>query len=46
MTNERPELDLGHASSQVLDVLAPVAVDTAYSYRAPGQLRSGQLKSR
>jgi primosomal protein N' (replication factor Y) len=29
------ELDLGGASSQVVDVLAPVAVDTAYSYRAP-----------
>jgi primosomal protein N' (replication factor Y) (superfamily II helicase) len=28
------ELDLGGASSQVVDVLAPVAVDTAYSYRA------------
>ena len=30
------ELDLGGASSEVVvDVLAPVAVDTAYSYRAP-----------
>jgi primosomal protein N' (replication factor Y) (superfamily II helicase) len=29
------EADLGGASSQVVDVLAPVAVDTAYSYRAP-----------
>jgi primosomal protein N' (replication factor Y) len=29
------ELDLGGASLQVVDVLAPVAVDTAYSYRAP-----------
>jgi primosomal protein N' (replication factor Y) (superfamily II helicase) len=29
------ELDLGGAPSQVVDVLAPVAVDTAYSYRAP-----------
>ena len=35
MTSEPPEPDLGGASSQVVDVLAPVAVDTAYSYRAP-----------
>src|ERR1700749_4382254 len=35
MTNERPESDLGGLSSEVVDVLAPVAVDTAYSYRAP-----------
>ncbi len=39
MTNERPELDLGQASSEVVDVLAPVAVDTAYSYRAPSHLK-------
>ena len=39
MTNERPELDLGQASSDVVDVLAPVAVDTAYSYRAPSYLK-------
>ncbi len=39
MTNERPELDLGQASSDVVDVLAPVAVDTAYSYRAPSHLK-------
>jgi primosomal protein N' (replication factor Y) len=32
-------LDLGAASSQVVDVLAPVAVDTAYSYRAPSHLK-------
>ena len=35
MTNERSELDPSGASSEVVDVLAPVAVDTAYSYRAP-----------
>ena len=35
MTNERSAPDLGGASSDVVDVLAPVAVDTAYSYRAP-----------
>ena len=30
------EFDLGGASSEVVvDVLAPVAVDTAYSYRVP-----------
>ncbi len=34
-----PELDLGGASSEVVDVLAPVAVDTAYSYRAPRSLK-------
>ncbi|MBV9908744.1 MAG: DEAD/DEAH box helicase family protein, partial [Hyphomicrobiales bacterium] len=39
MANERPELDLGQASSEVVDVLAPVAVDTAYSYRAPSRLK-------
>ena len=39
MTNERPEPDLGQASSEVVDVLAPVAVDTAYSYRAPSHLK-------
>ncbi|MGC2787656.1 MAG: primosomal protein N', partial [Roseiarcus sp.] len=39
MTNERPELDLGQASSEVVDVLAPVAVDTAYSYRAPSRVK-------
>ncbi len=36
MTKEPSELDLGGgASPKVVDVLAPVAVDTAYSYRAP-----------
>src|SRR6202789_3743354 len=35
MTNERSHSELGGASSDVVDVLAPVAVDTAYSYRAP-----------
>ena len=39
MTNERSEPDLGGASSEVVDVLAPVAVDTAYSYRAPSGLK-------
>ncbi len=34
-----PELDLGAAASGVVDVLAPVAVDTAYSYRAPPALK-------
>ena len=29
--------DLGDAQSVVVDVLAPVAVDTAYSYRAPSE---------
>jgi primosomal protein N' (replication factor Y) (superfamily II helicase) len=33
------ELDLGGPSSEVVDVLAPVAVDTAYSYRAPSGLK-------
>ena len=35
MTNERSAAELGGVSSEVVDVLAPVAVDTAYSYRAP-----------
>ena len=35
MTSEPPEPGLG----QVVDVLAPVAVDTAYSYRAPAGLK-------
>ena len=39
MTNERSAPDLGGASSDVVDVLAPVAVDTAYSYRAPPGLK-------
>jgi len=38
MTNARAE-DPGGASSQVVDVLAPVAVDTAYSYRAPSGVK-------
>jgi primosomal protein N' (replication factor Y) (superfamily II helicase) len=33
------ELDLGHASPEAVDVLAPVAVDTAYSYRVPVGLK-------
>ena len=39
MTNELSAPDLGGASSEVFDVLAPVAVDTAYSYRAPSGLK-------
>jgi primosomal protein N' (replication factor Y) len=39
MTNERSDSELGGGSSRVVDVLAPVAVDTAYSYRAPQGLR-------
>ena len=39
MMTAASELDLGGASSEVIDVLAPVAVDTAYSYRAPPGLR-------
>ena len=39
MTREQPAPDPGQASSQVIDVLAPVAVDTAYSYRAPAHLK-------
>src|ERR1700734_2038165 len=39
MTNERSAPELGGASSDVVDVLAPVAVDTAYSYRAPPGLK-------
>src|SRR6185437_10578697 len=36
------ELNLGDVSSEaVVDVLAPVAVDTAYSYRAPAGLEPG-----
>ena len=36
MTKEPSETDPGGASPAVaVDVLAPVAVDTAYSYRAP-----------
>ena len=35
MTNERSAPELSGVSAEVVDVLAPVAVDTAYSYRAP-----------
>ena len=40
MMTARAELDLGESPSEmVVDVLAPVAVDTAYSYRAPAGLK-------
>ena len=39
MIKERSEPDLGGVSSEVVDVLAPVAVDTAYSYRAPSGVK-------
>src|SRR3984957_9191569 len=40
MTKEPSETDPGGASPEVVvDVLAPVAVDTAYSYRAPSGLK-------
>jgi len=39
MTREQPDTNLGQASSEVVDVLAPVAVDTAYSYRIPSGLK-------
>ena len=39
MTNERSAPEPGGVSSEVVDVLAPVAVDTAYSYRAPSSLK-------
>ena len=38
MTNE-PSEPLGKAQSDLVDVLVPVAVDTAYSYRAPPGLK-------
>ena len=39
MTKEQPEPRPGQVSSEVVDILAPVAVDTAYSYRAPSHLK-------
>ena len=39
MTNNRAECDLGGVSGKVVDVLAPVAVDTAYSYRPPANAK-------